>query len=207
MDRKAIKEQAKTILKGKVSECAKLVLIFLGINLLAGFVLGFIAGLFKLNKDLTDLLSSVISLVISGMLGFGMTNFFLKMSRGENVTYKELFAKKDLMLPYIIISLLTGIFVFLWSLLFIIPGIIAAISYSFAYLIFLDNPNMKPAETLKVSKQMLEGHKKDLFVLNISFIGWIILGIFTLGILYIWLIPYMSISQCIFYNQLKNSKN
>lgn len=203
MDRKALKEQAKKMLEGKVMECAKLLLIYLGITFLAGFVVGFICGILHLGETITSLVSSILGIVISGLFGFGIVSFFLKMSRGEHVTYQELFAKKDLMVPYIIISLVTGILVALGSILFIIPGIILTLSYSFAYFIFLDNPTMKPLDTLKESRIMLQGHKMDLFILILSFVGWIILGVFTVGILYIWLIPYMMLAECNFYNQLK----
>ena len=206
MDRKVLKEKAKASLKGKLGECIKLILIFFAINFGAGFVLGLISGILGLSTTIIEFLSTVLSLVISSAFGFGLISFFLKMSRGEEVTYKELFAKKDLMIPYLIISLVTALLTMLWSILLIIPGIIAAISYSFVYFIFLDNPNMKPIDTLKASKDMLQGHKMDLFLLMLSFLGWIILGVFTLGILYVWLIPYMTLTECNFYNQLKEQK-
>ena len=57
-------------------------------------------------------------------------------------------------------------------------------------------------DTIKKSKELMKGHKWEFFLLNLSFIGWIILGVFTLGILYLWLIPYMSVTMCNFYNEL-----
>lgn len=206
MDRKTLKEQAKATLKGKVGECVKLLLVFFGINFLLGFGIGLVCVILNLDKNATDLLSSIIGFIFSGLFGFGMVSFYLKMSRNEEVTYKELFAKKDLMIPYIVISLIVGLLVALGSILFIIPGIVASISYSFVYFIFLDNPNMKPLDTLKASRKMLDGHKMDLFILMLSFLGWIILGIFTFGILYFWLIPYMMLTECNFYNKLKSQQ-
>lgn len=88
----------------------------------------------------------------------------------------------------------------------IIPGIIASISYSLAQYIMLDEPNLSPMDCIRKSKEMMKGHKGECFCLALSFIGWIILGIFTLGILYFWLVPYMSVTMCNFYNKLKGDK-
>ena len=93
--------------------------------------------------------------------------------------------------------------VFLWSLLFIIPGIIAAIRYSQAFLIKLDDPDLSATECIDKSKEMMNGHKMDYFLLILSFIVWFILGVFTCGILYLWLIPYYSTTICNFYNEIK----
>ena len=118
----------------------------------------------------------------------------------------ELFSKTNLALPYIFLSVVTGIFTFLWSLLFIIPGIIASISYSLVHFIKLDNPELNEFEVIRRSKEMMKGHKMDYLILWLSFIGWFILGIFTFGILYFWLIPYMNVTMANFYNKLKQEK-
>lgn len=207
MDFKDFKEKARNSMKGKLDECAKILIISFGISFVVELIIFLVGKTFKINAEIFNMLSVIVSFIITAIFGFGMISFFLKMSRNEEVTYKELFAKIGLTLPYIIITLATGLFTFLWSLLFIIPGIIAAISYSFATFIFLDNPEMNAFDTLQESKKLLQGHKMEYFLLMLSFIGWIILGMFTLGILYIWLIPYMSLTECHFYNYLKEKKN
>jgi len=203
MDRATLKAKAKESLKGKYGDAIAMIIIYGAINYICGFVLGLICGLLNMADPTVDLLSSILSLVLSGLFMFGYNSYFLKLSRNEEVTYKELFNKKDLLVPYIVITLLTGLFTFLWSLLFIIPGIIAAISYSFVYFVKLDNPELSAMDVLRKSKEMLNGHKMDYFVLSFSFLGWEILGIFTLGILYLWLTPYMSVTFANFYNKLK----
>ena len=75
-----------------------------------------------------------------------------------------------------------------------------------SYYILLDNENMTALEAIRKSKEMMNGHKMDFFMLNLSFLGWIILGIFTFGILYLWLAPYMSTAQANFYNAIKDNK-
>lgn len=212
MDRKKLKKAAKDSLKGKYAEAIKLFLIYFliifGINFIIGFGFGFYAGITgntinEFTMSIIEIVAGIISIVIESLIAFGMTSFYLKISRNEEVTYKELFSKKHLFWPYITIYIITSIFTFLWSLLFIIPGIIAAIAYTLVYFIKLDNENLKTLEVIKESKKLMQGHKWEYFVLNLSFIGWILLGILTAGILYFWLIPYISVTQANFYNYLK----
>ena len=130
----------------------------------------------------------------------------IKAIEDETVTYEELFSKINMCFSYLAISLLVGLFTALWSLLLIIPGIIAAINYSLVYFVKLDNPELGALEVLRKSKEMMNGHKWDFFVLILSFLGWAILGIFTLGILYLWLVPYIQVTYANFYNSLKEAK-
>ena len=202
MNRIELKNRAKESLKGKYGEAIKLLLITFAISFATGFVIGFL----NLDEDIAELISSIVSLAVAGLLGFGTVSFFLKISRNETVTYKELFSKINMCFSYLAISLLVGFFTALWSLLLIIPGIIAAINYSLVYFVKLDNPELGALEVLRKSKEMMNGHKWDFFVLILSFLGWAILGIFTLGILYLWLVPYMQVTYANFYNSLKEAK-
>ena len=202
MNRIELKNRAKESLKGKYGEAIKLLLITFAISFATGFVIGFL----NLDEDIAELISSIVSLAVAGLLGFGTVSFFLKISRNETVTYKELFSKINMCFSYLAISLLVGLFTALWSLLLVIPGIIAAINYSLVYFVKLDNPELGALEVLRKSKEMMNGHKWDFFVLILSFLGWAILGIFTLGILYLWLVPYMQVTYANFYNSLKETK-
>lgn len=88
-------------------------------------------------------------------------------------------------------------------LLLIVPGIIKGLSYSMSYFVLKDRPELSPAEAIKESMRLMNGHKADLFILQLSFIGWAILGSITvIGI--IWVIPYMYTAVAAFYEQLKN---
>ena len=202
MNRIELKNRAKESLKGKYGEAIKLLLITFAISFVTGFVVGFL----NLDEDIAELISSIVSFAVAGLLGFGTVSFFLKISRNEPVTYKELFSKINMCFSYLAISLLVGLFTALWSLLLIIPGIIAAINYSLVFFVKLDNPELGALEVLRKSKEMMNGHKWDFFVLILSFLGWAILGIFTLGILYLWLVPYMQVTYANFYNSLKETK-
>ena len=93
--------------------------------------------------------------------------------------------------------------VFLWSLLFIIPGIIKAFAYALTPFLLVDCPELSALQCIKLSNQMMKGHKFDLFYLYLSFIGWILLSILTLGIGLLWLVPYMQTSTASFYLDVK----
>lgn len=96
------------------------------------------------------------------------------------------------------------LWVFLWMLLFIIPGIIKAYSYCMSFYILAEHPEMSVREAMNESKRMTDGYKMDLFILQLSFIGWSILCIFTLGIGYFWLIPYMQVTMANVYKKISN---
>ena len=124
----------------------------------------------------------IVNIIAISLIGFEKNNYYLKVSRNENVSYKELFNKFEVCIPYILIYLMTSLFVILWSLLFIIPRIVASFSYNLVYYIKLDNLEMSTFEVINKSKQMMKGYKLDFFVLTLNFIGWEILGIFTFGL-------------------------
>ena len=99
--------------------------------------------------------------------------------------------------------LLMTVYLFFWTLLLIIPGLIKSLSYALTPFILNEKPELSANEAIELSMKMMDGHKWDLFVLMLSFIGWIILACFTFGILYIWLVPYMSAAYANFYNEIK----
>lgn len=99
------------------------------------------------------------------------------------------------------------IYVYLWTLLLIIPGIIKAYAYAMTEFILEDDDEVSNNEAIERSMQMMEGHKMELFLLDLSFIGWYILSILTLGIGFLWLSPYMKSARAAFYEDLKNSQN
>lgn len=100
-------------------------------------------------------------------------------------------------------TLLMGIFVFLWSLLLFIPGLVKSFAYMLTPFILVDNPELSANEAINLSQKMMKGHKFDLFFLELSFLGWILLGILTLGIGYFWLVPYIYTSVAAFYQDVK----
>lgn len=96
------------------------------------------------------------------------------------------------------------VYVFLWTLLLFIPGIIKSFSYAMTPYILKDYPELSANQAIDLSRKMMKGHKLDLFILHLSFIGWYILSIFTAGIGMLWLVPYVSAAQAAFYQDIKN---
>lgn len=104
----------------------------------------------------------------------------------------------------ILVGLLATIFTALWSLLFIIPGIVKAIAYSQCYFIALEHPEYDANTCITESRKMMNGHKWEYFCLQFSFIGWMIVGSFCLGVGTLWVSAYMNAANAAFYEDLKN---
>jgi uncharacterized membrane protein len=103
--------------------------------------------------------------------------------------------------------LLVYVYTALWTLLLIVPGIVKGLAYSLTPFIVKDNPELSPNEAINLSIKMMKGHKFDLFYLYLSFIGWILLAMLTLGIGLLWVIPYMQTAMAAFYLDVKNVYN
>ncbi|NCC99606.1 MAG: DUF975 family protein [Bacteroidia bacterium] len=101
------------------------------------------------------------------------------------------------------VSLLQALYIILWTLLLFVPGVIKSYSYSQAFFIALDKPELRPEDCINESMQMMNGYKMKLFLLDLSFIGWWLLSILSLGIGFLWLLPYIYTSHSHFYEELK----
>lgn len=99
------------------------------------------------------------------------------------------------------------LYISLWSLLLIIPGIIKIFSYSMTPYILQDYPELSANQAINLSRKMMKGHKFDFFWLNLSFIGWGVLCLFTFGIGYVWLMPYVQTASAAFYQEVKKEYN
>jgi uncharacterized membrane protein len=146
---------------------------------------------------------SILTLVISGAWSAGLLTYFVHVVRQEALSVKLLFSQLSRLIPFFILLLIQGIFIFLWMLLLIIPGIIASLRYSQSFYIMIDNPEMKATDAINRSKEMMQGQKWKYFLLHLSFIGWYLLCIPTLGIGLLWLLPYIYATQASFYEDLR----
>jgi len=144
------------------------------------------------------------SLLLSGVLAIGMCVITLQISRLGKSGIESIFDgfRKGLG-NNIVAGILVQIFTFLWALLFIIPGIVKSYSYAMTYYILADNPDMAPTDAITESRKMMDGNKWRLFCLDLSFIGWYLLSILTLGILALWISPYNMMARAEFYESLK----
>jgi uncharacterized membrane protein len=163
----------------------------------------FVFGLIITAISFIPILGFIGSILLTGPLTLGLTMFSLSVSRNQDISFDKLFKGFDNFGTAFLAYLLQVVFVILWSLLLIVPGIIAAISYSMTFFIIADNPGIGANEAIDKSKAMMQGYKMKYFLLALGFIGWGILCILTLGIGFLWLIPYMNISYAKFYEDLK----
>lgn len=145
------------------------------------------------------------TILVTGPLTYGLTYLYLKQARdGEQMNLVDLFKGfRDDFGGTIILQVLEAIFVFLWSLLFVIPGIVKAYSYSMIFYIKADHPDYDWRQCFAESKHITRGHKWDLFVLDISFIGWMLIGSFCFGIGTLWVNAYMSAAKAQAYEAIK----
>lgn len=193
MNRVEIKNFAKEKLSGNLGSIWKILIIALGISLATGIVFGILFN----NMD-ADFLDSLLGILMMP-LGIGTTAFFISLIENENFEAKDLFKYYHDFVKVIGVTILMGLIVMLGYICFIIPGIILTLSYSLVPIILIKKPELGIVETLKYSREKMQGHKLDTFVLGLSFIGWAILGTLTVGILYIWLFPYMQLTFTKFY--------
>lgn len=193
MNRVEIKNYAKEKLSGNLGSIWKILIIALGISLATGIVFGILFN----NMD-ADILDSLLGILMMP-LGIGTTAFFVSLIENENFEAKDLFKYYHDFVKVIGVTILMGLIVMLGYICFIIPGIILTLSYSLVPIILIKKPELGIVETLKYSREKMQGHKLDAFVLGLSFIGWAILGALTFGILYIWLFPYMQFTFTKFY--------
>lgn len=149
-------------------------------------------------------LSLVMTILLLPLM-WGFYTMYLDHIRGEKVGLGNLFQgySKEWFSKSLLTLLLLYVYILLWTLLLIVPGIIKALSYAMTPYVLKDNPNMKSNEAIEESMRLMSGHKAELFLLSLSFIGWALLSLLTLGIGFLWLIPYMQTACAYFYEDLK----
>lgn len=145
---------------------------------------------------------SLLNLILGGPFALGAAIFSLSISRGKKEMLEQIFQGFNRFSDALVAYLLIVVYVLLWTLLFIVPGIIAALSYSMTFYILADDPLIKPQDALKKSKSMMNGHKLKLFYLCLRFFLLALLCILTLGIGFLWLIPYMHVTFAKFYDDI-----
>ena len=156
--------------------------------------------------SLPPVVSGFISIVVSlvaVVLSAGYILYAMSVRKGLETPYATMFDGFLFAGKIILLSIVQYIFIFLWSLLFIIPGFIAGYRYRFALYNLCENPEMGVMEALNMSKAQTRGHKWELFVLDLSWIGWNILCALTLGILSIWITPYIQQTDIGYFQAIK----
>jgi uncharacterized membrane protein len=144
------------------------------------------------------------SLIIGGAIEWGLVYWFIRFSKeGETPEFGEVFHGFNYFGESLAAFLLRMLYVVLWALLCIIPGIVFAIAYSQTFFILNDNPDMSATNAIRLSREMMKGAKAKYFGLMLSFIGWFLLTMISFGIAGLWMVPYVWTTQAKFYEDLK----
>ena len=183
-----LKSSAKTQISGKIGILFAMFLIMFGIFIASNFV---------------PVLGTIANYLVGAAFALGGTFVFLKIAKGETVSVGNIFYGFEDLWTAIKAQFFMGLFILLWYLLLIIPGIIKTYAYSMTFYILAENKGMPVLEAITLSRKMMDGHKMDLFLLFLSFIGWFILVLITFGIAGIWVYPYLNATLTNFYLSVK----
>ncbi len=145
---------------------------------------------------------SFVSFIIGGTVRLGLNQYLLDQYDGRPLEVKTLFSHFHQFGNGFCLQLLTNIFVALWTLLFIIPGFVASYRYAMAPYIQAEHPEYSAMDSIRASKELMQGNKWSLFCLDMSFFGWALLSVLTLGIGQLFLSPYINAAHAAFYRQL-----
>ena len=191
-----IRAKARTALGGQIFHRTWM------LSLAATFIASLVINL------VTQISCGIGASLITGPVSVGLHFAFLKLIQKEHndMVISSIFQGFDDFGSNLVLGLMQTLLISLWSLLFVIPGIIKSYSYALAYYIKAEHPEYGWRECLNESEKMMEGNRMRLFSLNLSFIGWLFLSIFTCGLGSLWVSPYMQASTAVFYEELKKEQ-
>ena len=155
---------------------------------------------------IASLFAAVIYFVLGSFIGVGYAKFNLNLVDKKNAAFETLFEYFSHWKTTTITRLLRALYVFLWSLLFIIPGIVAGFSYAMTDYILAEDPELTADEAISQSKSIMMGNKWRFFCLQFSFIGWDILATLAFGIGHLWLTPYKQAAYAAFYREVSGTE-
>lgn len=146
----------------------------------------------------------LLGFIIGGVVELGYAKYLLMLRDGQQPQTSVLFDYFDVFATGFLQAFLRKLYVFLWGLLLIIPGIVAHYRYAMTPFILAERPDLSPSQAIRLSSSMMEGYKWQLFCLDFSFIGWMILSALTLNLGHLALNPYMGQSHAVFYRYLRS---
>ena len=152
------------------------------------------------------ILFSLISLFLGGVISVGLSEFLLDMAtKREEPRFETLFSQFNIYLKTLGLNILITLAVCIGTILFIVPGVIVGLMFSQSYYILCEDPSKSITQCIKESVDMMNGHKWDLFYLELTFIGWWLLTAITIGIAGLWVSPYVKVTETNFYLSIKNN--
>lgn len=230
IDRAELKLRAKGMIRGAKPSPVSVGLLYLAVTILLSLLSARLLGVGLTQSDVEQILSHVQSgrydyammymsdymppatsyiidlalELVSYILSAGFIIFLLNTIRSTAACYENLLDGFAIFGRVILLQIVTGIFVFLWSLLLVVPGIIAAYRYRQAIYLLIDHPEMSVMDCIRESKRMMTGHKWELFVLDISFIGWGFLSSLAMirWLVRIYTTPYFGLTYALYYEAL-----
>lgn len=222
INRAAIKQNAKGLISSAKPNPILVGLAFLGISMVLQILFNSICGLSNahMNKVMqmmledpnyfptlphigtTGVLLIVAISLMTMMVSVGFTIYCMNVCQFRKAGYGNLFDGFAFFFKALWLFIMMAIFVYLWSLLLIVPGIIASYRYRMALYIMIDNPQMSALDCIRASKQMMDGRKGELFVLDLSFLGWYLLAM--IPFVTIWVTPYTEITNVNYYLALRD---
>ena len=153
------------------------------------------------------LLYSIFVLVVGGPITLGYAKFNMSLVSGGGPRFEDLFSQFHRFKEAFFLQFLRGIIVTIGTMLLVIPGVYANYCMAMAPYILYESPGMPVGDVLQASNELMKGNKMRLFCLHLSFIGWAFLcAIFTMGIGFFWLRPYIEASNAVFYEEIKREK-
>ena len=233
IDRKALKLTARQSMQGKKPSVYVVAAIYIAILTILSALVYALTGMDQYFEYLMQIMpvnpyvsldnlfsavpvirpaAAVLIVVIAAVryaIDVGFMSYCLKISRDDKGDIKSLFDSFAFFFKVLWLRILSAVLVLLWSLLLIVPGVIAYYSYRQAFYILLDNPELGAMECIRQSRRMMDGYKTQLFILDLSFLGWFFVdyaieALATLRLFSIWLSPYAGITRAGFYNLLKS---
>ena len=170
---------------------------------LMGLAVSFVASLIV---GAASAFAGILGFLASGLLMVGLSGIYLTLARRgaeTEIEFGDLFNGTKQLGDNLLLGLMYNLFISLWSLLFVIPGIVKSYSYRMVYYIKNDHPEYDWKACIDESRRMMNGHKWRLFTLHLSFLGWIIVGSLCFGIGTLWVTPYMQAAEANFYEDLQ----
>lgn len=144
----------------------------------------------------------LVEFILGGVIQLGYAKYLLKQYNHQDAAISDLFSEFERFGQGFAQMFLRRLYTFLWGLLFFIPGIVKSLSYAMTPFIMADHPNLTAREAIQVSRDMMDGHKWELFVLHLSFIGWSIAAAFTMNLGNLVLNPYRNAAEAAFYREI-----
>jgi len=182
--------QAKQLMEGKYAEVIVILLITGAVSALTG-------------------ISAIIPILLMAAFTFAFTKMYVQVTENKVPDLKDILfvGFQENYVRNLICFLLRALYTFLWGLLLWIPGIIKAYAYSMAFFLMYKEPGLTGDEAITKSRLYMNGHKMDLFLLQLSYIGWFFLSLFTFGILMLWIMPKVQTATMLFFEDIYQEKN